>query len=47
MGSEMYLGELDGWIQIAQVVLLSILVTQNMGLREQLRKIQERLERGS
>lgn len=41
----MYLGELDGWIQIIQVALLSILVYQHMGLRERLKNIEDKLSR--
>ena len=41
----MYLGELDGWIQIVQVVLLSLLVYQNIGLRERLKNIEDKISR--
>lgn len=38
---------MDFWVQVAQVLMLSIVITQNIGLREQIKRLQDRLGRGT
>jgi len=39
----MYFANIDAWIQIVQTILLAWVVTQNIGAREEMKKLREEL----